>query len=287
MNPLLFFALCLRIFTNPIANAIQKRLTNTFNYEPLLVNFCTFFLISIALIYPLGYETAWLNFSQEFYFYIFLAGICGSAGNGFLIAALKYGDLSVLGPINSYKAIIGLISAFIFLGEVPNLLGFCGIFVIIFGSFIIFGRTQINGNLLKRRDVKFRLIALLLTGLEATFLKKVIFYSNPEIAFATWAILGAFFSFLLLLFIKKKSEVKKISSKHFHLIIILAALYGTMQLSTNYIFSEMSVALSLSLFQLSSIVSVLIGIIFFKEKHFLRRFLGAVIMSVGAIMIFL
>jgi uncharacterized membrane protein len=46
-----------------------------------------------------------------------LAGITGALGNGFLLRALEKGDLSVLGPINSYKSVAGIIFAVFLLNQ--------------------------------------------------------------------------------------------------------------------------------------------------------------------------
>ena len=114
-------ATILRVLSNPLGNVFQKQLTNRYNH-PLLINFLTFLLLSVFCIIP-AIQVRWLELPFEFWKYCILAGIVGATGNGFLVKALQCGDLSVLGPINSYKSVVGIIVGIFLLGEIPNLWG--------------------------------------------------------------------------------------------------------------------------------------------------------------------
>lgn len=114
-------AIILRVLSNPLGNVFQKQLTNRYNH-PLLINFLTFLLLSVFCIIP-AIQVRWLELLFEFWKYCILAGIVGATGNGFLVKALQCGDLSVLGPINSYKSVVGIIVGIFLLGEIPNLWG--------------------------------------------------------------------------------------------------------------------------------------------------------------------
>ena len=114
-------AIILRVLSNPLGNVFQKQLTNRYNH-PLLINFLTFLLLSVFCIIP-AIQVRWLELPFEFWKYCILAGIVGATGNGFLVKALQCGDLSVLGHINSYKSVVGIIVGIFLLGEIPNLWG--------------------------------------------------------------------------------------------------------------------------------------------------------------------
>ena len=60
-----------------------------------------------------------------------------------------------------------------------------------------------------------------------------------------------------------------------------------MQLTTNYVLENMEVGYALSLFQLSTIISVLLGYRFFKEKDIRKKLIGSAIMITGSIVIIL
>jgi len=267
----------------------QKQLTTGGNH-PLLVNFLTYLLLSVACIFGASF-IQWQPLSQQFWLYSILGGIAGALGNGFLVKALQKGDLSVLGPINSYKSVVGIIVAIILLGEVPNLWGILGIVLIIYGSYFVLDTTaeRFSLALLKKSEIQFRLWAMILTAIEAVFVKKVILASSTTVAFISWCCFGAVFSFVLFFIYRLDltKEAGKIQRSDIGKYVFLILCIGTMQLTTNYAFEQMAVGYALSLFQLSTIVSVLLGYRFFKEQNIRKKLIGSAIMIIGSIVIIL
>ena len=82
--------------------------------------------------------------------------------------------MSVLGPINSYKSIVGLVFGVILLGEIPSITGLAGVLLIIAGSWFIFDTVDegFSFKLFLRKDIILRFCALFFTGCEAAVLKK-------------------------------------------------------------------------------------------------------------------
>ena len=279
----------LRILSNPLGNVFQKQLTANGNH-PLLVNFLTYLLLSLLCVL-LYWTLPSQNFSFDFWFYALLGGIVGATGNAFLVKALEKGELSVMGPINAYKSVIGMLVAVILLGEVPNLWGILGVGVIIYGSYFVLDSKdeRFSWALLKNPAIQFRIWAMILTAIEAVFVKKVILASSTAYAFICWSVFGFFFSFLLLQFysISIKHECKKIASADFSKYLLLVLCVGTMQFTTNYTFDHIPIDYALSLFQLSSIVSVLLGYRVFQEKEIRKKLLGSLIMIIGSVIIIL
>jgi drug/metabolite transporter (DMT)-like permease len=272
-------AVVLRIFSNPVANVFQKQLTNTGN-SPLLVNFITYFLLSLVCVMG-GWNIQWHELPQGFWIYSVLGGIAGGIGNGFLVKALQGGELSVLGPVNAYKSVVGVIVAIFLLGEWPEMAGITGILLIIFGSYFVLDTTdeRFSFALLRRKDIQYRIYAMILTAIEAVFIKKVILYSSAWISFISWCWFGAIISFLVLLPDLKKG--RSAFSKPAGLCI------GIMQVTTVYTFEHMPVGYALSLFQLSTIVSVLLGYRFFQEKDIRKKLAGSALMITGSCIIIL
>lgn len=279
-------AVILRILSNPIANVLQKQLTQK-GKSPLSVNFVTYFLLSIFCL-MFASKVNWLNLSSTFWLYSVSGGLFGALGNAFLIKALQNGELSVLGPINSYKSVVGMIVGVLVLHEMPTLWGIFGVFLIIYGSYFIFDTLEerFSFQLLERKDIQYRLLALVLTAIEAVFIKKIILESSVLIAFIVWCFFGAAFSFLLLL-ASGQDKLSSIKLKDIGKFFMLIFCIGAMQLSTNYVFNHMNVGYALALFQLSTLFSVGFGHKFFKEKNIRKKFLGAAIMMLGSIIIIL
>lgn len=280
----LVLAITLRITSNSFLNAFQKDLSKT--NHPLNTNFKTYLLLFVFCL-PLLAIFYFKTLTFKIFIWALIGGLFGAMGNGFLITALKYGELSVLAPINSYKAIVGLIFGIIILKEVPNFSAILGIILIISGSFIIF-ETQKEGfsfKLFKRKDVVYRFLALIFSAIEAVFIKKVIILTDVYCSFYLWVIFGFIFSYVLLK-INKTAAFKSFNfKKEIQPFIPLCFLVFLMQFSTNIVFEKVSVAIALSLFQLSNIVSIFLGCKFFKEKGILKKLIGSIIMILGSVVV--
>ena len=282
-------SLLLRILSNPIGNVFQKKLTEQ-NNHPLLVNLLTFSILGILCIVP-ALQQDWGQVSYLSWYYGVIAGIFGAVGNGFLVKALQGGDLSILGPINSYKSVVGILIGIVFLHEIPSIWGIIGIALIIYGSYFVLDtmKERFSWSLLKNKEIQYRIWAMILTAIEAVFIKKVILYSSTIVSFIFWCWFGAFFSFVLLFFFKVRliKEIKQVKLHHLLTYGFLVLSIGTMLYTTNYVFSHMNVGYALALFQLSTIISIFLGYRIFKEQNIKKKLLGAVIMIAGSVVIIL
>lgn len=193
-------AVALRIFSNPLGNVFQKTLIQK-NNHPLVINFLTFLLLSILCLFP-AIQVDWLSLPASFWYFCLLAGLTGATGNGFLVRALENGDLSVLGPINSYKSVVGMIAGIFLLGEIPNIWGVVGVGLIIYGSYFVLDtmKERFSFSLFKRKDIQYRIWAMILTAIEAIFIKKIILYSSTMVSFIVWCWFGAIFLFCYYVF---------------------------------------------------------------------------------------
>ena len=286
---LIITAVALRILSNPLANVFQKQLTAK-QHHPLVVNFLTYLLLAI-LCFLMAAKIQWQTLPLEFWLYSILAGIAGALGNGFLVKALHKGDLSVLGPVNAYKSIVGMIIGIFLLAEIPNVWGLLGVVLIVYGSYFVLDTTadKFSWVLLKRPEIQFRIWAMILTAIEAVFIKKIILASSTIAAFISWCWFGALFSFLLLHVYRLniKTEIGNLEIKDISQYLLLIICIGTMQFTTTYTFDHLPVAYALSLFQLSIIFSVLLGHRIFKEQDIRKKMIGSVIMIIGSVIIIL
>ena len=145
---------------------------------------------------------------------------------------------------------------------------------------LVLGNTKIFLN----KATIYRFIALMLLGTEAIFIKKVILLSDINSAFLYWVSTGLIFTLIFALISKHSIKIKK---ENISYQLILITLVATMQYSTNYVFSKMNVAYALALFQLSTIISVFLGINIFNEKGFIQKTIASIIMIIGAVLIIL
>lgn len=292
-------ALVSRILSNPAANALQKMLST--KYSAILINmysylflslFCLGWIICASIGLPNLHNSdiaisGWSGLGYAYWWYVALAGILCTLGSICLIKALQLGQMSVLGPINSYKCLVGLVVGWAMLGEIPHFSELFGVILVIFGSWYIFDTEKggFNFKLLLRKDIVLRFCALFFTGCEAVVLKKIILMSSVEKSFILWCFSGFIFSFLLMLIFRTKFSHIKITD--IIKILFIALFLGIMQFSTNIVFESLNVGLSLALFQLSSIIAVIFGYKMFKEENFFKKFIGSVIMVAGSCFILL
>ena len=286
---LLVTAVFLRLLSNSLGNVYQKKLTIT-GCNPILITTVTYLLLTAScvpfiLLYGIGHPKG------DFYFYAVIMGLLGAIGNGFLVKAFKDGEMSVLGPINSYKSIMGLILACVLLHEYPSLSGLVGIVLIIAGSYFVLDTLpeRFSFSLLKNKQIQYRFLALIFCSFEAVAIKKLILISSVWDTFAAWCFFGALFSLVLLRLekIDLANQLEVFKTRNFSFFINIVICIGIMQFTTNYLFAKMNVAYALALFQLSTIFSVFFGKMFFNEKNILKKFWGALIMCLGAILIVL
>ena len=272
----------IRIFSNSFSGVFQKKLSKSF-YASYINTICYFILTLFCLL-----GAKFFDFSNfEVFKFALFSGLIGAIGNIFQIKALNLGELSILAPINSYKIIFSLIFSFLILKEIPSMSAFLGIFLIIAGSYIIFETTRegFSYKLFLKKDIQYRILAVLFTSLEAVFIKNMIIVSNELTALFFWG----FSSFLFSLIIMKLNShnFDGILKNALCLIIGLSLTMLIMQFSTNILFKIMNVSYALSLFQLSSILSVFLGYKFFREKNIFKKLLGSLVMIFGAIIIIL
>jgi len=266
-------AIFLRIISNSYLNVFQKLLCKD-GYKSSVINFFTYLGLSLLCVFILKP----LHLTLEIIITSAIMGLLGALGNYFIIKALSCGELSTLAPINSYKPIVALIFGIFFLNEIPSLNSIFGIILIILGSyFIINQKGSVN-----KKALFYRFLALIFSGLEAIFIKKIILLTSVQASFCLWAFSGLIFSFLFLL-----PNIKQIKLPHSKYQAMLILCVFLMQYSTNYVFSKINVSYALALFQLSVLLSVFLGVNMFDEKNLKRKILASCAMIVGAIIIIL
>ena len=268
-------AILFRIFSNSFSNVFQKKLTKSGEAATCIncINYILMSLISIPLLLLVNFSLI----TPEFWLYAIAGGITGAIGNCFMVLALKQGELSVLGPINSYKAIVGMIFGIFLLHEYPNIYGLLGIGLIIIGSYFILESPKA----LLRKDIQYRIYALIFTAIESVFIKKVIILSSIASSFIISSFLGAIFSYLIMRILE--NEKLHIPTKKNSIMYISTTLcFAIMTFTTAYVFKYMNVGYALSLFQLSIILNVILGYKLFNEKKLIKKLLGSLIILIGS-----
>lgn len=280
---MLWIWITLRILSNPCSNALQKALSTRGWSAPLLLA-----LTHGAMALPAG---IWLlrtasALTMAFWCWSLLSAVLAVTANWLIIEAVRRTDLSILGPINSYKPWVSLLPGMVFLGERLTGMQLMGMGLVLAGSlYLVSPDSGPRGIALLTRDrgVQLRALALLFSAAEAVALKRVLEVSSPGNAFAGWILLG----FLTALPFAVKATLDQPVPERFLRsgawgIVALTLTTGIMQFCTLVTLKQMPVGIALSLFQISTLLSVFLGKAVFQEPHFGRRLAGATIMACGA-----
>jgi drug/metabolite transporter (DMT)-like permease len=282
----------LRVLANPISNVFQKQLTQR-QAHPLFVIAVVHATLTIVCLFWLARHG--LNISTTVWVNMLIAAVFAVTGNVLIVYALREADLSVLGPINAYKSVVGLILGVFLIGERPTSIGLTGVLLIVGGSYFVIDRkvsqplTNAFVRFFSERGIQLRFAALFLSATEAVFLKRAIVLSSPAEVFVLWSVLGfAMVTPWALISLRRalanQFVVLKAAVGTF---VSLALTTGMMQVATLLTFRDLQVGYSLALFQLSAVVSVLLGRRYFAESNIGERLIGSVVMAAGAALIVL
>jgi drug/metabolite transporter (DMT)-like permease len=285
------FIIAVRVLANPVANVFQKRLTQR-GAHPLMVIAAAHAALFVAAL-PWSLTLRWLSLDPAFWPEMGLCAVLAVSGNVLLVAALRSMDLSVLGPINAYKAVVSLALGTVLLGELPSLAGLAGVLLIVAGSFLVVDRTpgqpraRALVRFLEEPGVRLRFAALACSATEAVFLKRAMLLAAPEVTFISWVVLCfplAALAAAVALGAQGGGQLRLVW-QHRGSYLGLALATALMQLATLLAFKTLMVGYALALFQLSSLVSVALGARLFAEPSFARRLAGSAVMAAGAALI--
>jgi drug/metabolite transporter (DMT)-like permease len=282
-----------RIVANPLSNLFQKQLTQRSANPVFIIAVVHAALTAMCLPLLLVRGTLAIALGPEVWVNMIICALLAVAGNVLLVHAVKAVDLSVLGPINAYKSVIGLILGIFVIGERPTAMGVAGTLLIVAGSYFVVDdpvdvpRTHAFVRFFRERGIQLRFAALGLSATEAIFLKKAILLSSPLTTFVLWSVLGLPIAGAAVVFLLRhtvKDEVL-ILGRHSRTYLWLVVTTGLMQLSTVLTFDKLHVGYSLALFQMSTVISVFLGYQYFQERQIRKRLFGSVVMAAGAVLI--
>ena len=289
-STLTILAVIIRIVANPLSNVFQKQLAQR-SAQPLFTIVVTLGLLTV-LVLPVVARLPLGALGAAFWVSIVSAAVLAVAGYLFLWYALRSTDLSVLGPINAYKAVLGLALALVMLGEVPTGFGLLGVALIVAGSYFVVDRVPGQAHrsafrqFIRAPGVQLRFAALICAATESIFLKRALILSSPFTAFLIWIVVCFAIAVIGQLILRRDLgvEVMRVRSD-WHTYVGLAVTTGLMQAATLVTFGALQVGYSLALFQLSTLVTVYLGYRYFAEGNIRRRLLGSLIMVTGAVLI--
>lgn len=225
------------------------------------------------------------------------------------IRALKYADASLVAPIAATQPMVVLIPAYLVLGEVPNALGYWGLFLMAVGMYVFFATEVENVSIpdwYKRRfgeSKKAIMGAQLIAPLQAFTYNKgvriaflVAFSGAVSINFDKLAAQRSspmFAVAVILLFIgivgliktTKKNEWANVKKEHLKQLMINPLVYVCIMICYWFAFNYAFAAYVGALKRLNAIIVMAFAFFILKETKVLKRWPGGLIMTIGAVLI--
>ena len=281
------FAILAAIF-DATMYAFQKKLVKKIHYYTLCSGT---YLICGIILFIIIIITGFPQIKNDFYYAFLITTIINIAILPLYYKALKITDLSLAIPMLSFTPAFLILTSYIFLKERVSQLGIIGILFIVIGSYVLHIKKKDKKlldpikSIFKNKGTFYILIMAFLVSISINFDKIMIQNSNP--------IFGASILFLFLgiitltaSFIKNKNTVQ-IYKNNFSKFLILGFVIVLATISVNLALSLGMASYVISIKRLSVLFSVFLGALMFKEKRIFKKSIGAFIMIIGAILIFI
>lgn len=261
---------------------------NLRNFDEYKIGFWSS-LFSVLILAPFlsytGTPVIWWAFFKA----LIISGTINVTATILLLKAYKMTDISLASPLSSLTPIFLIFVSPVLLGEYLNIYGYVWILFSVIWSYILHMTESEKGFfkpfqlLFTNRGSQYMIFVAFLWSISNIYDK--IWAQNSSSLWWLIAIKGANMGvfFLFLIFQKKEFEIRK---KVFPLFLL--SFIGTIGL-----FFQMEALLLMpvlyvvSIKRLSSVFSVLWGMIFLKEKHIKYRLLGSLIMFIWVLFLIL
>lgn len=202
------------------------------------------------------------------------------------LKAIKKSDLSLTIPLLSLSPMFSSIFSFIFLNEQLSIIQYLGVFLIIFGTLILYSKKfRLNDILssfkiiLKNNSARLMIIVSIIWSLTPVLDKLCLANSSINIH----GLIQSLGMIILLIFLFKKNEDQAVKTKKNWKLILLTVSIGSTAtilqfyaILTNYVPIMESIKRSVG--QLSS---VFLGKFFFNEQVTKSKIIGVIFLSIG------
>lgn len=206
------------------------------------------------------------------------------------VRALSVAPLSITVPFLAFTPLFMLVTGSVMLGEAPDAKGLAGIVLVAAGAYTIYLEKRRGGILgpLKaigtERGSRMMLIVAFIWSWAATLDKLAVLRSSPSFYTAFFSIA---FGILYVPFLVLGLRRSRVSTPLAARLCVLGALSAVMILSQMTAIELTIANYVIAVKRAGAVVAVLFGSLFFKEKHLRARLAGAVLMTLGVVLILL
>jgi len=265
-----------------LTDLFAKNLTKTINAYSLAFSYS---IITVLCLFPYIIFTKGPEIGASFWSSLLITGLINSVTVVLVFKALKRTELSLITPIYNLSPLFLLFTAPLLVGEFPKPIGLVGVFLILFGTYVLNFKGKVNFEpfleIYKDRGQRLILLVCFLWAISSNFYKIGMQNSSPiYFIFA----LNLFITICLIPFMINKKRVVSIQSNWPQLLLLgllgtIVAVFEWTAVNTGLVVYVLSIK------RLSVLVSILGAYILFREKHPVQRLVAALIMIFGVILI--
>lgn len=227
---------------------------------------------------------------KEFYLILFISLPFEIAALVLYIKALKISPLSLTLPFLSLTPLFLVIISYIMLGESVSFVGAIGIILIVIGSYVLNIKEFKKGifepfiAISREKGSIYMILVAFIFSITASLGKMGIESSSP-------IFFGAIYFFLIVIaftpiaLYKAKDSLSQLNGAILRMALLPGIFYSLMIITHFIALSLTNVAYMISVKRLSLLIGIIYGYYLFKESDIKERFLGAILMLTGFILI--
>ena len=272
-----FMLIVVSAFMHSLWNLILKKSDNkfVFNYQMHLVNLTVF-----TFAYPIFFNN-YLFFDFKAIMFGFISASFFALYHLCLTKAYTLDDATIVYPITTSSPLFVLFWATIFLNEKLSFYGILGILIIIIGVITISGLKIIGLNF--NSGVLWAILSTFFYSIGS--ISDKIGVGNLNFILYVYSLVFFMTSFLTLFSTKYCSNHIAFFKKNFRSILIcgIIVFFSFMTYRAGLVSFQVSYASALR--QVSSLFGAILSVIFLKEVFRLNRFIGAILIVTGTILI--
>ncbi|MBS3097107.1 DMT family transporter [Candidatus Woesearchaeota archaeon] len=277
----------LSAFSWATTDALTKKIYKVDDYIVILARFlyATPFVLLLLFFVPIP------KLDSAFWFVLSLAIPIEVLAWVLYIKSIRNSPLSLVVPFLTLTPLFLVLTSFVILKELPTLIGFSGIFLIVVGAYTLNLKEYKKGilepfkSIFKEKGCAYMVIVAFLFSITSVLGKILVQKSSPLFVSAIYLPIVSM-PLIVLAFFKSRGKLTKLKSnfKNFFFIGLFFALMSIFHLLAIQL---VIVPYMSSIKRTSSIFSVLYGYFIFKEKNIKERLVGTFIMVIGAVLIIL
>lgn len=270
------------------SDALAKKAVENEN-EYLVAWFRMLFTLPVLVITLL--LVPWPELDADFYRAFFIALPFELITIIFYIKALKHSPLSLTMPFLALTPVFLIAVSYILLGEKVSIVGGCGIFLIAAGSYLLNvdglrkGLLEPFRAIWRERGPLFMIGVAMFYSITSSMGKMAIEHSSPLFFAASYFIVLNILFVPIALFMGRGDLKTFMQKKTYQRLFAPGICYALMVITHMSAMKLTKVAYMISIKRTSLLMAVLYGYFLFREENIRSRFIGALLMFAGFVLV--